>query len=103
MSRLALSAFLLSISAAHGNELSLGLQDCVEDLLFLSGNGPAISETEVQRLAQMSENFEALEISLSELTENTVSFKEDGEVSGFKRYRRDEVLYSAFYICLRRL
>jgi hypothetical protein len=103
MCRFALSAFLLSITAVPGNALSLSVQDCVEDLLVLSGTGPAISEAEIHRLAQLSENFGALQAGLSALTENTVSFNEDGEVSGFKRFRRDEVLYSAIYICLKKL
>lgn len=93
-------AFFLSFQPSIAQEISSDTRDCIEDFLFKGGNAPTITDSETRRIGEIRENFDAMRESLSNLANNTVVLDARGEVLSFRRFRRDEVLYTAVFLCL---
>ncbi len=93
-------AFIQSLQPSIAQEISIDTQECIEDFLFKGGNAPTITDPETWQIGKISKNFDTMLESLSNLANDTVVVDAQGEVLSFRRFRRDEALYTAAFLCL---
>ncbi|WP_022702995.1 hypothetical protein [Pseudorhodobacter ferrugineus] len=100
MFRYRLFASFIIIVLTASPSLATQQENCIADVLAKGGSYRSLSEFEAAKLLDISKNPATFAGLLKNVAKNAVVLDDNGNIAHFVRFRRDEVFFTALYICL---
>ena len=100
MFRHALCKGIIFLHLAGSPAFATQQEDCISEVLEKGASYRSLSEIETIKIMDISSNIGRFAEPLKKIAEKTVVFNDMGGISHFVRFRRDEVFFTALYVCL---